>query len=120
MSNCQCATRITLSVIVTLLISASAVVRADTRISGQVLHSGRPAAAAKLSFSCDNAYITSAIANNYGAFQISIPPGKKNCTLGVKWDNRDSERVPIDVVNGQKVLSIKLRKWKDKWLLEIR
>lgn len=120
MSNSQCATRIKVVASIILLFSASAIVHADTRIKGQVLHNGRPAANATLSIFCDNGNIPPALTTNYGAFQTLIPRGKTNCKLEVVWNNRKSERVAIDMRSSQVVLSINLRSWKNMWLLEIR
>ena len=125
MSNYQYATRVTLFVIVVLLTSTSAIVHAATKIKGQVLHNGRPAANAKLNFYCDKkkkkpATSKPAITNNYGSFKMSIPGGNKSCDLEVIWNKRTSERVSINMTGSRLVLSLNLRSWKNKWLVEIR
>lgn len=101
------------------LASGSSLVLADTRISGQVQSERRPAAGAGLVFSCDSEQYP-VTADNYGAFQVSLPSAHKSCTLEVSWDNRDSEQFPIDVSSGPRVLSINLRNWNDRWLLDVR
>lgn len=123
MSSSQYATRITSVAIVILFMSTAAIVHADTRIRGQVLHDGKPAAGAQLRIFCageDKKPYTVLSTDYYGAFRKTIPRAINNCKLVVSWGNLKSDPVDIDNGSSQIVLNINLRKWKEKWLLEIK
>jgi hypothetical protein len=79
-------------------------------ISGVVKDAAnKPAAAARVSFSCPNVNTVTAQADQYGRYRVMGLPNVKWCTLNVTYSGKSSSGVKVNSGSGSKDINVTLQ-----------
>jgi hypothetical protein len=79
-------------------------------ISGVVKDAAnKPAAAARVSFSCPNVNTVTAQADQYGRYRVMGLPNVKWCTLNVTYSGKNSSGVKVNSGSGSKDINVTLQ-----------